>query len=60
MLIHWEKQHIKNALWDFPGGAVVKNQPAKAGDTGSSRGPGRFPHAAEQLSPCATTTEPAL
>ena len=27
--------------WDFPGGAVVKNLPAIAGDTGSSPGPGR-------------------
>ena len=26
---------------DFPGGTVVKNPPAKAGDTGSSPGPGR-------------------
>ena len=26
---------------DFPGGAVVKNTPARAGDTGSSPGPGR-------------------
>ena len=26
---------------DFPGGAVVKNLPAIAGDTGSSPGPGR-------------------
>ena len=26
---------------DFPGGAVVKNLPADAGDTGSSPGPGR-------------------
>ncbi|KAM9072418.1 phosphomannomutase 1 isoform 2-T2 [Megaptera novaeangliae] len=26
---------------DFPGGTVVKNQPANAGDTGSSPGPGR-------------------
>ena len=25
---------------DFPGGAVVKNPPANAGDTGSSPGPG--------------------
>ena len=25
----------------FPGGAVVKNSPANAGDTGSSPGPGR-------------------
>ena len=26
---------------DFPGGTVVKNPPANAGDTGSSPGPGR-------------------
>ena len=44
---------------DFPGGAVVKNLTANTGDTGSSPGPGRFPHAAEQLSPCTTTIEPA-
>ena len=25
----------------FPGGSVVKNLPANAGDTGSSSGPGR-------------------
>ena len=30
------------SLWDFPGGAVVKNPPANVGDTGSSPGPGRF------------------
>ena len=45
---------------DFPGGAVVKNPSASAGDMGSSPGPGRFPHVAKQLSPCATTTEPVL
>ena len=28
-------------LQGFPGGAVVKNLPANAGDTGSSPGPGR-------------------
>ena len=28
--------------WDFPGGAVVKNPPANAGDTGSIPGPGRL------------------
>ena len=27
---------------DFPGGSVVKNLPAKAGDMGSIPGPGRF------------------
>ena len=30
-----------NNSGDFPGGAVVKNLPAKAGDTGSSPGLGR-------------------
>ena len=28
-------------LWGFPGGAVVENLPANAGDTGSSPGLGR-------------------
>ena len=43
---------------DFPGGPVVKNLPSNAGDTGSIPGLGtRFPHAAGQLSPHATTTE---
>ena len=28
-------------FWDFPGGAVVKNLTANAGDTGSSPGLGR-------------------
>ena len=46
--------------WGFPGGAAVKNPPANAGDMGSSPGPGRFPRGTEQLSPCATTTEPEL
>ena len=31
---------FKNHLEDFPGGAVVKNPPANAGDMGSSPGPG--------------------
>ena len=31
----------KIAFRNFPGGAVVKNLPANAGDTGSSPGPGR-------------------
>ena len=36
----------------FPGGAVVKNPPADAGDTGSSPPWSRkIPHAMEQLSP---------
>ena len=32
---------IKMCVGGFPGGAVVKNPPANAGDTGSSPGPGR-------------------
>ena len=31
---------IKNFVWGFPGGAVVENLPANAGDTGSSPGLG--------------------
>ena len=32
---------LKNQMPGFPGGAVVENPPANAGDTGSSSGPGR-------------------
>ena len=41
--IQWNitEQH-KGAKLDFPGGAVDKNSPASAGDTGSISGPGRF------------------
>ena len=44
---------------DFPGGPVVKNPLCNAGDMGSTPGQGtKIPHALEQLSPHATTTEP--
>ena len=33
--------NIKKELQSFPGGTVVKNPPATAGDMGSSLGPGR-------------------
>ena len=33
--------HCNTEAWGFPGGAVVKNLPANAGDTGLSPGPGR-------------------
>ena len=36
--IQWDNQ---GRCRDFLGGAVVKNPPANAGDTGSSPGPGR-------------------
>ena len=32
---------LKTTIQDFPGGAVVKNPPANARDTGLSPGPGR-------------------
>ena len=32
----------KDTSWGFPGGTVVKNTPANAGDMGSSPGLGRF------------------
>ena len=32
---------LKTSFLDFPGGAVIKNPPANAGDTGSSPGLGR-------------------
>ena len=43
----------------FPGGSVIKNLPANAGDTGLIP-IWKIPHAVEQLSLCATTTEPVL
>ena len=43
----------------FPGGLIVKNQPANVGDMGSIPGPGRF-HTWEQLSLCSTATEATL
>ena len=35
------KASSKDLVGGFPGGAVVENPPANAGDTGSSPGPGR-------------------
>ena len=59
--IYPEKTIIqKDTCRDFPGGAVVKNLPANAGDNGFEPWSRKIPHATEQLRPCATTTEPAL
>ena len=51
----------------FPGGAVVKNLLANAGDTGSNPGPGRshmprsnWAHAPQLLSLCSRAHEPQL
>ena len=48
----------------FPGGAMVKNPPANAGDTGSSPGPGRshmprsnYARVPQLLRPRTATTE---
>ena len=40
LIAYQKKKHFKNIL-GFPGGAVVKNLPANAADTGSSPGLGR-------------------
>ena len=39
---------------------MVKNPPANAGGHGFDPWSGKVPHAVEQLSPCATATEPVL
>ena len=44
----------------FPGGSVVNNPSANAGDTGLISDPGRFLYTVKQLSPCTTPTEPVL
>ena len=51
---------VETNMGDFPGGPVVKNPPSNAGDAGSIPGWGtEIPHTTGQLSPRATTTEPA-
>ena len=49
---------LKQLSGDFPGGPVVKNLPANAGDVDLIPDPGSMiPHAAGQLESHATTTE---
>ena len=36
-----QKIDLKKNCWGFPGGTMIKNLPANAGDTGLSPGPGR-------------------
>lgn len=50
-------EEAKSNEHGIPGGAVDKNRPASAGDTGSF---GKTPHAAGRLSPCTPSTEPML
>ena len=40
-ILHFHQQCTKVPVTGFPGGAVVENLPANAGDTGSSPGLGR-------------------
>ena len=44
----------------FPGGAVVQESACQCRGHGFDPWSRKIPHAMEQLSPCATTTEPAL
>ena len=54
--VNVEVKKIKT--WDFPNGPMVKDPPGNAGDAGWTPGLGtKTPHATEQLSPCAPTTE---
>ena len=58
LLVKTLQTSLKMQGRDFPGGPVVKKLPSSAGDAGSILGQGtKIPHAAGQLSPCATTTE---
>ena len=63
----YRKDKYKNAHVGLPGGAVVKNPPANAGDTGSSPGlrrshvPGsNEAHVPQLLSLCSRAREPQL
>ena len=49
---------FKNNDVGFPGGSMVKNTPANAGDMGLI--PGQIPHVMEQLSPCVMTIKYVL
>ena len=51
--------YLKKFSQGFPGGAVVEKLPADAGGHGLEPWSGKIPHAAEQLGPWATITEPA-
>lgn len=51
--------NLNEALRGFPGGSVVKNPPAAAGDSGPISGPGRSPFLGA-TKPAGATTEPVL
>ena len=59
-----DQNSLKVYSWDFPGGPVVGNLPAKAGDMDSIPGPGGFlmpwsnqAHVPQLLSPCSRARE---
>ena len=52
--------HLKSNKRDFPSGAVVKESVCQCRGHGFEPRSGKIPHATEQRSPCATTTEPAV
>ena len=52
-----KKKKKESFQGELPSGPAVKNLPVSAGDPSSVLGPGRFPHALRQLSPCVTTPE---
>ena len=61
------KKPVQKMGTGFPGGAVVKNPPANAGDAGSSPGPGRsrmlwsnYARLPQLLSLCSRAREPQL
>ena len=58
----WWSQFYKNMYTqkNFSGGAVDKNRPANARGHRFDPCSRKIPHCMEQLSPCATTTEPVL
>ena len=39
--VYWTNDELRQEFRGFPGGSVVKNTPANAGDMGSSPGPGK-------------------
>ena len=60
LMFEKESRQVLNSIKieGFPGGSVVKNPPANAGDMGSIPGPRRSHMLWSKLSLCATTTEP--
>ena len=61
LFIESRKVSFKFINLGFPGGPVVKNLPANAGERSSISGSGtKIPHATEQLSLSAITTEAAV